>query len=112
MIAYIQTHFQEKLSLEKIAAQANISRNSCLSCFRRVLGVSPLEYVIEQRLEWALHLLISSDLTITEVANDCGFGDASYFGKAFRRRLGLTPSQYRERKRGELYRQAHPADLG
>lgn len=112
MIAYIQTHFQEKLSLEDIAAQANISRNSCLSCFRRVLGVSPLEYVIDQRLEWALHLLISSDLTIAEVANDCGFGDASYFGKAFRRRLGLTPSQYRERKRGELYRQAHPADLG
>ena len=38
MIGYIQTHFQEKLTLEEIAAQANISRNSCLSCFRREIG--------------------------------------------------------------------------
>lgn len=101
MIAYIQTHFAEKITLEDIAAQASISRNSCLNCFRRVLGLSPMEYVIDQRLESALHLLLSSDGTIAETAIACGFGDASYFGKVFRRRLGLTPTQYRERKRGD-----------
>lgn len=110
MIGYIQAHFPEKLTLEGIAAQANISRNSCLNCFRRVLGLSPMEYVIDQRLESAQHWLISSDMTVAEIANACGFGDASYFGKVFRRRLGLTPSQYRERKRGGCWRQAHPAD--
>ena len=98
MIGFIQEHFQEKLTLDDIAAQANISRNSCLSCFKRVLGMSPMEYVIGQRLERALHLLDSAELSIAEISDFCGFGDPSYFGKAFRKRTGLTPSQYRERK--------------
>ena len=98
MIGFIQEHFQEKLTLDDIAAQANISRNSCLSCFKRVLGMSPMEYVIGQRLERALHLLDSAELSVAEISDFCGFGDPSYFGKAFRKRTGLTPSQYRERK--------------
>ena len=101
MIEYIQAHFQEKLTLDDIAAQANISRNSCLNCFKRVLGMSPMEYVIGQRVERALHLLDSGELSVAEISDLCGFGDPSYFGKAFRKRTGLTPSQYRERKAQE-----------
>ena len=101
MIGYIQAHFREKLTLDDIAAQANISRSSCLNCFRRVLGMSPMEYVIGQRVERALHLLDSRDLSVAEISDLCGFGDPSYFGKAFRKRTGLTPSGYRERRAQE-----------
>lgn len=56
-----------------------------------------MEYLTQRRLEYALHLLLTSDLPVAQVAEACGFGDASYFGKRFRKQMGLTPSQYRHR---------------
>ena len=91
MIAFLQTHFREKLTLDQVAQAASVSRNTCLSCFRRVLGLSPMEYLTQRRLEYALHLLLTSDLPVAQVAEACGFGDASYFGKRFRKQMGLTP---------------------
>lgn len=98
MIAFIQGNYQEKITLDQIAGAANISRNTCLSCFRTTLGLSPTEYLTNHRLEQALHLLLTSSLTVGEIAEACGFGDASYFGKAFRKKTGLTPTQYRDKK--------------
>ena len=98
MIAFIQEHFRDKLTLDQIAGAASISRNTCLNCFRTVLGLSPIEFLSNQRIEHALHLLLSTDLTVVEVAEACGFGDASYFGKAFRKKTGLSPTQYRDRR--------------
>ena len=98
MISFIQAHFWEKLTLDQIAGAASISRNTCLTCFRRVLGLSPMEFLANHRMEHALHLLLSTDLTVVEIAEACGFGDASYFGKAFRKKTGLSPTQYRARR--------------
>ena len=108
MIAFLQTHFREKLTLNQVAQAASVSRNTCLSCFRRVLGLSPMEYLTQRRLEYALHLLLTSDLPVAQVAEACGFGDASYFGKRFRKQMGLTPSQYRHRH--PATRQPFPAN--
>lgn len=108
MIAFLQTHFREKLTLDQVAQAASVSRNTCLSCFRRVLGLSPMEYLTQRRLEYALHLLLTSDLPVAQVAEACGFGDASYFGKRFRKQMGLTPSQYRHRH--PATRQPFPAN--
>ena len=108
MIAFLQTHFREKLTLDQVAQAASVSRNTCLSCFRRVLGLSPMEYLTQRRLEYALHLLLTSDLPVAQVAEACGFGDASYFGKRFRKQMGLTPSQYRHRH--PAARQPFPAN--
>lgn len=98
MISYIQAHFREKVTLDQVAQAASVSRNTCLNAFRRVLGLSPIEYLINQRLEHALHLLLTNDLPVAQVAETCGFGDASYFGKAFRKKTGLSPTQYRHRR--------------
>lgn len=98
MISFLQDHFREKLTLDQVAQAASVSRNTCLTSFRRVLGVSPMEYLMNQRLEHALRLLLTSDLPVAQVAEACGFGDASYFGKFFRKKTGLTPTQYRHRR--------------
>lgn len=95
MLAFIQAHFREKLTLDQIAGAANISRNTCLACFRHVLGLSPMEFLTNHRLEHAFHLLLTSDWTVVEIAAYCGFGDASYFSKIFRKKTGLSPTQYR-----------------
>ena len=101
MMAFLQTHFREKLTLDQVAEAANVSRNTCLTCFRRVLGLSPMEYLLSYRLSQAAHLLLTSDLPVARVAEACGLGDASYFGKCFRRKTGLSPSQYRRETPGE-----------
>lgn len=98
MISYIQAHFREKVTLDQVAQAASVSRNTCLNAFRRVLGLSPMEYLTNQRLEHALHLLLTSELPVAQVAEACGFGDASYFGKIFRKKVGLSPTQYRHRR--------------
>lgn len=98
MISYLQAHFAEKVTLDQVAQAANVSRNTCLTCFRRVLDLSPMEYLANQRLDHARHLLLTTHLPIAQVAEACGLPDTSYFGKLFRKKTGLSPTQYRRRQ--------------
>lgn len=95
MLSCIHTRYQEKLTLREIAAAANISENTCRNTFRTVVHRSPTEYLIEYRLQQALRLLWTTDLTAEEIARQCGFGDSSYFSRLFRLRVGMSPIQYR-----------------
>jgi hypothetical protein len=67
--------------------------------FARATGVAPLEYVQTLRLEEAKHALETTTAPVEAVANDVGYEDASFFGRLFRRKVGLTPAQYRKRFR-------------
>ena len=58
-----------------------------------------MEYLLNHRLEQACHLLLTTHWPVSQVAEACGFGDASYFGKAFRKKTGLSPAKYRARQR-------------
>ena len=102
MITFLQTHYREKITLKQIAASANISQTACLTCFRSMMGTPPVEYLLNYRLEQAAHLLATTELPVAEVGDRCGFEDASYFGKMFRRKTGLSPARYRHQARGEL----------
>lgn len=99
MLSCIHSRYQDKLTLGEIAAAACVSENTCRTLFRAVTRQSPTEYLLEYRLQQALRLLRATDLTAEEVARRCGFGDASYFGRFFQRRMGLSPIRYR--KQGE-----------
>jgi transcriptional regulator GlxA family with amidase domain len=59
--------------------------------------MSPLEYVHTMRLEEAKHLLETGDASVEAIANEVGYEDASFFGRLFRRKVGITPAQYRRR---------------
>lgn len=54
MLTFLQAHYRERLTLDQVAQAANVSRNTCLACFRRVLGLSPMEYLLNHRLEQGL----------------------------------------------------------
>ena len=99
MLTFLQAHYRERLTLDQVAQAANVSRNTCMACFRRVLGLSPMEYLLNHRLEQACHLLLTTHWPVSQVAEACGFGDASYFGKAFRKKTGLSPAKNRARQR-------------
>ena len=96
---YIQKNYQSKLSLEDIAASGLVCRSTCGSLFRRFLGKTPIEYLTEYRISKSLELLRGSDMTITEIAIQCGFGGASYYTEKFVAIMGFTPTDFRRQQK-------------
>lgn len=96
MIAFIQQHYQEKLSLEAIARSASVSRSECLRCFRSSIQRTPFEYLLDYRLEAARRLLRSTDASVLDIALQTGFSNGAYFGKMFREAYGIPPGLYRK----------------
>ena len=95
MILFIREHYQNMITIKDLAESAYISERECYRVFRGCLHMTPTDYIINYRLQEACQLLTEGNSTITEIAHACGFGSSSYFGKAFLRRIGCTPKQYR-----------------
>ena len=96
MMSFIQENYAEKLTLEQIADAASISTRECLRCFRESIHQSPMDYLIEYRVQIAKKLLKATNLSITEIALSCGFNSNSYFTKIFHRSCGKTPNASRK----------------
>ena len=95
MLEYIHENFDKPILLENIAAAAKISVRECLRCFQRTIGVAPIQYLQKFRIRQASHLLVETDLPITEVGLRCGYESPSYFSSIFRRMTEQTPKDYR-----------------
>lgn len=96
--SYIHKNYMEHISLADIAAAGHISRGECCRVFKRILKVSPIEYLTRFRLSQGVKLLSFTDFTISEIAIRVGFGTSSYFTERFREELHCTPSEYRRRR--------------
>ena len=99
MLRFIDDHFAEPLTLEEIAASAQIGSREASRCFRRQLNLTAFEYLQNLRLDRACELLRGGDLAVTQIALNCGFASASYFSKVFRERMNTTPKEYRRGQR-------------
>jgi AraC family transcriptional regulator len=95
-IEYIQEHLGENLSLSEIANELGISQYYFCHLFKRSTGMSAHQYLIQQRIEQAKHLLKQPEQTITAIALDCGFANQSHFAKYFRQYTGVNPKQFRK----------------
>lgn len=95
MIAYINQHYPEKITLTEIAKTAGVSEREAGRCFKKNIGQSPMEYLMKYRLNQSKKLLLETGMTITEICQHCGFSDSAYFGKVFRKSYGMTPREYR-----------------
>ncbi|RSX54037.1 AraC family transcriptional regulator [Bifidobacterium goeldii] len=96
MTGIIQSRFRDPLGLDDIAAAGGVSRSQCCILFKKYVGRTPNECLTERRLEEARRLLANTNLSIAEIARECGFSSASYFINVFRKRAGATPGEYRE----------------
>ncbi len=97
MLRFVEEHYAEELTVERIAADAALSESACLRSFRQVLGITPIQYVKQFRVEKAAELLRSTQLKTGEIGAECGFADGSYFIKTFREIKHCTPKEYRKR---------------
>ncbi len=95
---YIHTHFDEALSVDTCAQLCALSHHHFIRVFREQCGLSPYAYLTEVRLSEAAHLLADTSLPVGEVARRCGYEDALYFSRLFKRKYGQAPSAFREKK--------------
>lgn len=97
MIGYIQSHYQEKISLAEICAAGGMSKTSCCAVFRKYTNRTPIACLNDYRLQKSVELMASTGLTLMEICYEAGFSGASYFAESFRKSFGCSPGQYRKR---------------
>ena len=95
MLSYIYENYTRTITLADIAGAANISRSEAGRCFQAYLGCSPVEALIQHRLETARHLLQQTTMTLQEISFACGFHSVNYFSRQFRRKYGYSPGEKR-----------------
>ena len=92
---YLQEHLAEEISLSVLAEQFHLNPQYISQLFKSEIGVNFLVYLTNVRMEKAKKLLLSTALSIAEVAEQSGYGDYRVFTKVFKKSEGITPSQYR-----------------
>lgn len=93
MLTYIYENYAESVTLEDIAKAADISRSEAGRCFRTYMGCSPVEALIQYRLQMAHRLLSEKTQTLQQISYACGFNSTNYFSRQFKKRYGYAPSQ-------------------
>lgn len=94
-LEFIETHYGQNITLDELARLTGLSAKYFCRYFKAIVHRSPIDYLNYYRIECASYFLISSDMTVAEIAQHCGYNDSSFFIKQFRKYKGTTPKQYR-----------------
>ena len=90
---YIQEHFREDISVEKLAESVHMSVSYFRRLFHHAYGYSPMQYIVNLRIENARDLLMSGEVNVSEAAQLSGFDDIYYFSTLFKRKTGFAPTK-------------------
>jgi len=93
---YIDENYLKQLTLEDVADYVHLSVYYFSHMFKKEIGMTFVEYVTEKKISKAQQLLLTTDLSISDIAREVGYWDSNYFGKVFKNTVGTTPSQYRK----------------
>ena len=92
---YLQNHLQEEVSLNVLAQEFHLNAQYISQLFKSEIGVGFLTYLTNIRIEHAKKLLLSTDDAISDISDQCGYNDYRVFTKVFKKKEGITPSQFR-----------------
>jgi AraC family transcriptional regulator len=93
LLDYITAHLDRNLELEDLARQVGMSQFYFSRLFKQSLGIAPHQYVIQQRVEQAKQLIQKGQLSLVEVALECGFANQAHLNRHFKRLVGVTPKE-------------------
>lgn len=102
-VYYVKRHLTDKITVPMLAKLEGLSESRFYALFKEIMGVAPIEYVNDLRVERACNLLTSSLMSCSEIGESCGFYDNFYFSKIFKKKMGVTPTEYKKKmlKSGE-----------
>ena len=93
-VAFLEARIEEPFDLDACAAQLHLSRRQIERLFSRYMGVTPVRYMNDLRLQHGRALLAETDMSVTEVAIACGYASSSHFSKSFRVKYGVSPYRF------------------
>ena len=97
VIAYFRASYREKISMREVAERFRISPSGLILKFKRATDLLPMRHLIEIRIKHAKRLLVDTSLSFAEIAERTGFENRYYFSNAFKREVGISPSEYQKR---------------
>ncbi len=104
VIRYIRDNLGQSLTLQALCDRFHTNRTTLTKAIKNMTGMSPMQYVLEERLNQSRPDLLFTNVPINEVAQRYGFTDVNYYIRAFRKRFGCTPGQYRAEGTAERIR--------
>lgn len=93
-VAFLEARIEEEFDLDACATHLGVSRRQIERLFNRYLGVTPVRYMNDLRLQHGRALLAETDMSVTEVAIACGYASSSHFSKSFRKKYGVSPYRF------------------
>jgi AraC-like DNA-binding protein len=108
---FIDQHIHSGISLKDICAALSVSSSYLCHAFAAYYHISPIQYLIGRRINEAMQILITSNLSVKEIANIVGFDNLSNFNTHFRQQVGISPTQFRENRRIKVENTNHWTSL-
>lgn len=96
-IIFIQNHYNETITLDDIASSILVSKSECCRCFKRVMNITPFEFLMKHRIMQSVKRMSEMPHeSISQIASEAGFNNTSYYNKLFKKYMDCTPTQYRK----------------
>lgn len=97
VVQYIRKNIRNPLTIKELSKKACMSESHFYKVFKQEMGISPIDFINEERIDFASKLMSDDSCNLTEVFLACGFTNRSYFNRLFKRFKGISPSNYRKR---------------
>lgn len=98
ILLYIQNNLQRDIRVDELAGIACFSKDHFSRIFKSIIGMSPCEFIIQKRIERAQFLLLTTDMTQTQIIEKTNFKSVSYFCRIFKKTTRFTPNEYRKQR--------------
>ena len=95
VLSYVEKHYTEKIQISELSEIIHVCDDRLIRLFKEVTGETPIEYIMNLRIEAAIKLLSTTELSIADIADQTGFGSATYMTRVFKQKLNTTPGKYR-----------------
>lgn len=96
VVAYIRERLSNRLTMKELTSTACMSSSSFYRYFKREIGMSPIEFILKERIKYAKSLLKNPFIQVNQVCFEAGFEDCNYFIRVFKKYEGITPKQYQQ----------------
>lgn len=96
-IKYVQENIHRNLTIKDLADKACMSEPNFFRCFKQQYGITPVEYINQQRIQLAMKLLYNTSYSVSDICFACGYNNLNYFQKVFKKAAGDTPANYRKK---------------
>lgn len=99
VLNYVDRNIKEGIGLDEAAEYASMSSSYFSKFFKRITGVNFITYMMDGKISAAKDMLADTDMPVINIAYELSYSETNYFGKAFKKKVGLTPTEYREQHR-------------